>query len=299
MTILDILWLFIILSSLTPLLQQRTLAFQRGQALRTLEGVRRSRVITMIHRRESFAFLGIPFGSFINVEDSEAIIRAIEMTDPDLPVDLVLHTPGGLFLAAEQIASALADHPGPVTVFVPHYAMSGGTLIVLAADHVVMAPSAVLGPVDPQIGGMPAASILDVVARKSVDEIDDKTLIMADVSRKAQRQIQEFIGRLLRRHLPPDRADRLAETLSEGRWTHDFPIDVRRVRDLGLTVSTDLPNEVRRLMRLYPQPRTGRPSVEYIPLPYRQRPDQPAPVLAPGRRVLGGRRRKRATGPDD
>jgi len=43
-----------------------------------------------------------------------------------------------------------------VTVFVPHYAMSGGTLIALTADEIVMDPNAVLGPVDPQIGNMPA-----------------------------------------------------------------------------------------------------------------------------------------------
>src|SRR5207248_7611428 len=58
-----------------------------------------------------------------------SIIRAVEMTSRDMPIDMVLHTPGGLVLAAEQIASALSAHPAPVTVYVPHYAMSGGTLI--------------------------------------------------------------------------------------------------------------------------------------------------------------------------
>src|SRR5439155_9771144 len=60
---------------------------------------------------------------------------------------------------------------GKVTVFVPHYAMSGGTLIALAADEVVMSPHAVLGPVDPQRGQYPAASLLRVVARKPVVEV--------------------------------------------------------------------------------------------------------------------------------
>ncbi|MEN3358626.1 MAG: hypothetical protein V7637_2608 [Mycobacteriales bacterium] len=270
MTILDILWLFLILSSLTPALQQRYLLAQRARALHALEKRRHSRVITLIHRREGLAFLGIPFGGFIDVDDSEAVIRAIEMTGRDLPVDLVLHTPGGLVLAAEQIAAALASHEGPVTVFVPHYAMSGGTLIALAADHIVMSPSAVLGPVDPQLGDMPAASILGVVGRKDVNHVDDRTLVLADVSRKAQEQVRAFVRRLLQPRLG-DKATELADTLSEGRWTHDFPIDVTTARSLGLEVSTDLPNEVRLLMRLYPQPRGRRPSVEYIPLPYGNR----------------------------
>jgi len=286
---LDLLWLFFVVSSLQPLIQQRILALKRTQALQALERRNRSRVITMIHRREGFAFLGIPFGGFIDIDDSEAVIRAIELTDPQMPIDLVLHTPGGLVLAAEQIAWALADHPGPVTVYIPHYAMSGGTLIALAADRIVMSPSAVLGPVDPQIGELPVASILAAVGQKDANEVDDRTLILADVGRKAQRQVHETVSRLLRRHMNDARADEVATTLSEGRWTHDFPIDAAHAMVLGLPVSTDLPNEVRALMSLYPQPRGRRPSVEYIPHPYEapRRPD-PQPAGAPGRR--GGAR---------
>ncbi|MDQ1517618.1 MAG: hypothetical protein QOE80_3448 [Actinomycetota bacterium] len=268
MTPLDVLWLFFMLSSLQPVLQQRFLAYQRASALRALEKRDRSRAITLIHRREGFAFLGIPFGGFIDIDDSEAVIRAIEMTGKDVPISMILHTPGGLVLAAEQIAAALAGHPAPVTVYVPHYAMSGGTLISLAADRIVMSPSAVLGPVDPQIGDMPAASILAAVEQKDKNEVDDKTLILADVGRKAQHQVQAFVGKLLAKRLPEDHARDLAHTLSEGRWTHDFPIDADMAQTLGLPVSTDLPDEVRLLMALYPQPKGRRPSVEYIPSPY-------------------------------
>src|SRR5438309_8932207 len=118
MSPLDILWIFFLLSSLQPVLQQRMLAAQRTRALRTLEKRHGSRAITMIHRREGFAFLGIPFGGYIDIDDSEAVIRAIEMTAEKMPIDMVLHTPGGLVLAAEQIASALARHPANVTVYV-------------------------------------------------------------------------------------------------------------------------------------------------------------------------------------
>jgi ClpP class serine protease len=283
---LDLLWLFFIFSTFQPLIQQKVLAYQRGYALRQLEKRDGSRVITMIHRREGFAFFGIPFGGYIDIDDSEAVIRAIEMTGKDVPISLVLHTPGGLVLAAEQIAAALAGHAGPVKVYVPHYAMSGGTLIVLAADRIVMSPSAVLGPVDPQIGDMPVASILAAVQQKDANEIDDKTLILADVGRKAQRQVEGFVQKLLVKRLPEQQAQELAHTLSEGRWTHDFPIDVDMAHELGLPVSTGLPDEVRLLMRLYPQPKGRRPSVEYVPAPY----DMPPRTLPahgqPGRRNM-------------
>ena len=138
------------------------LATRRYRAIRKLEQRRGSRVITLIHRQESISLLGIPLRRFIDVEDSEQVLRAIRLTPDTVPIDLVAHTPGGLVLASEQIARALHRHPARVTVIVPHYAMSGGTLLALAADEIVMDENAVLGPVDPQIGQWPAASIIKV-----------------------------------------------------------------------------------------------------------------------------------------
>ncbi|MCH1927516.1 enoyl-CoA hydratase-related protein, partial [Shewanella sp. C31] len=108
--------------------------------------------------------------------------------------------------AAEQIAEALLRHPAPVTVFVPHYAMSGGTLIALAADEIVMDENAVLGPVDPQLGQYPAASILKVLERKPLSEIDAQTLILADVAEKALRQVKATVKNLLKKRLPEEKA---------------------------------------------------------------------------------------------
>jgi ClpP class serine protease len=290
MSPLDVIWLFFLLSSLQPMVQQRYLLMQRARALRELEKRDGARAITMIHRREGFAFLGIPFGGYIDIEDSEAVIRAIEQTGEKVPISMVLHTPGGLVLAAEQIAAALAGHPAPVTVYVPHYAMSGGTLIALAADRIVMSPSAVLGPVDPQIGELPAASIIAAAESKTdINEVRDRTLILADISRKAQRQVGTFVERLLTPRLPAEEARQLAQTLSEGRWTHDFPIDPNFATELGLPISTDMPDVVRELMSLYPQQRGRRPSVEYIPGPYRN-PTSTEPNRRPVRSPRAGRK---------
>jgi ClpP class serine protease len=103
----------------------------------------------MIQRQDTLSLFSVPVSSSISIEDSEAILRVIRLTPPDQPTDLLLRTPGGLLLAAEQISKALTEHKGKVTVFVPHYAMSGGTLMALAVDGIVMESNAVLGPVDP------------------------------------------------------------------------------------------------------------------------------------------------------
>ena len=267
----QILWLFLILSALVPLWRQRQIQLMRYRLIRRLEQQRKSRVITLIHRQEALSILGIPIVRYVTVEDSEQVLRAIRLTPEDLPIDLVLHSPGGLLLAAEQIALALKRHPAKVTVMVPHYAMSGGTLIALAANEIILDRNAVLGPVDPQLGEYPAASILQAVNAKDKNEIDDRTLILADVARKALRQVQQAVYCLLEDTMDKARAKEVSEILSEGRWTHDYPISLSEVRDFGLAVSDEMPTVIYDLMELYPQPPQRRPTVEYIPIPYHQR----------------------------
>jgi ClpP class serine protease len=253
----------------------------RVSVLDQFQQQRKSRVIAMIHRQETISLFGVPVSSYINIEDSEAVLRAIRLTPPDQPIDMILHTPGGLVLAAEQIAKALLEHKGKVTVFVPHYAMSGGTLIALAAHEIVMDANAVLGPVDPQIGDMPAASILRVVNLKQVNRIKDETLELADVAAKARLQVASFVTELLLSRLPKDKAVSLATVLTEGRWTHDFPITVDLARELGLRVSTEMPRIVYEVMDLFPQGGADRPSVLYVPLHRSPEGRDEAPASAP------------------
>src|SRR6202043_1410783 len=138
MSIGDLVWLFFIFSAVQPMLRQQMLEVSRVRKIAKLERDRKSRVILLVHRQETMRFLGFPLARYIDINDSEEVLRAIQMTDADVPLDLVLHPPGGLALAALQIAQAVRDHKAKVTVFVPHYAMSGGTLIALAADEIVM-----------------------------------------------------------------------------------------------------------------------------------------------------------------
>lgn len=273
----NILWVLFLVSAFMPLIQARLLEAARLRFLKRLERQRGSRVITLIHRQESRSILGIPIARYIDIDDSEQILRAIRLTPRDMPIDLVLHTPGGLVLATEQIANALRNHPARVTVLIPHYAMSGGTLLALAAEEILMDENAVLGPVDPQVGEYPAASLLKVVAEKDKNELEDKTLILADLARKATAQIQEFVEGLVQDRMPPEKVKNLIASLTEGRWTHDYPITCAQAESLGLRVRRELPAEVYALMDLYPQPRGARPSVQFVPIPYKREPEPVVP----------------------
>jgi len=255
------------ISALQPIIRQKMLEAMRQRLIARIERQRGSRVILLVHRQETMSLLGFPIFRYIDVNDSEEVLRAIHMTDPEVPIDLLLHTPGGLVLASLQIARAIRKHKGKVTVFVPHYAMSGGTLIALAADEIVMSEHAVLGPVDPQLGEYPAASIVRAIEDKPIAQVDDRTLILADVAKKAIFQLRESVKELLEGRYPPEKVEELARLLSEGTWTHDYPITFEEAKRLGLHVSPEMPGEFYQLMSLYPQPVRRQPTVEYLPIP--------------------------------
>jgi ClpP class serine protease len=265
----QIFWWFFMLAALQPVINQRLLEASRKRLIARIERDRKSRVVLLVHRQETMSLLGFPAYRYIDINDSEDVLRAIHLTDRSIPLDLVLHTPGGLVLAATQIAEAVRKYRGKVTVFVPHYAMSGGTLIALAADEIVMSEHAVLGPVDPQLGQQPAASILQVIRHKPISDIDDQTLVLADQAEKAIAQVKYQLEELLTDNYPAGKAAELATLLSSGTWTHDYPITYDRALGLGIHVSNAISEDMLNLIQLYPQPTRRQPSVEYTPLPYR------------------------------
>ncbi len=239
----------------------------RRGLIRRLEEKRGSRVIAMIHRGGGpLRFLA--GGGSIGLDEAESMLKIIRQTPPDKPIDLVVHTPGGMILATTQITMALKNHPAPVRVIVPHWAMSGGTLLSVAADEIMMDKNAVLGPIDPQLPRFPgmvaAPSALRVAREKSKDEIDDATWMLIDQAEKHIKQLEDHIAFLLEGRMGPEKARELGRTLTEGRWTHDFPLTAGALRDLGFTVSTDVPDEAYRLLEAFPSGAKFR-SVQWLP----------------------------------
>ena len=258
-------WIFIVITVLQPLFTARWYVMRRAQAIRAVEKLHGTRVITMIHRQEKRSLFGFAVARHIDLEDAQTIIAAIKSTPEDMPIDFVIHTPGGLVLAAMQIARAVEAHKAKVTVYVPVYAMSGGTLIALAADEIVLGEFSVLGPIDPQIAGLPAASIVKARDSKPVESVFDLTLVFADVAEKALAQVKQGAVELLTPRMEHSAAEALAAKLAGGHWTHDYALTAQEARALGLPVKGGMPPEVMQLMSLYPQP-IQRSGVEYLPI---------------------------------
>jgi ClpP class serine protease len=226
--------------------------------LEQVERRRRARIIALVHREEVFDYRSI------DIEDSEDILAAIRDTPHNRPIEIVLHTPGGMALASLQIARALKAHPARKTVFVPHWAMSGGTLIALAADQIVMGEHAVLGPVDPQLPfGIAAVSMLKPQEVKSADAISDQTIIFADIAKKALIESRKDVCDLLIGQMSENGACSIADDLISGKYSHGYPITVDAARELGLNVSTEMPREITDILDLFPR-RERVASVRYV-----------------------------------
>ncbi len=267
----SLIWVAIIVMALQPLFMGRWFAVRRAQAIAAIEKAHGTRVITMIHRQEQRRLFGFSVARHIDLEDAQTIIAAIKETPDTVPIDLVLHTPGGLVLAAMQIARAVEAHPAKVTVYVPVYAMSGGTLIALAADEIVLGEFSVLGPIDPQILGLPAASIVKARDSKPVSDVMDLTLVLADVSEKALAQVKRGAVEILTPRLDQAAAEAIADKLAGGHWTHDYALTATEAQCLGLPVKVAMPTVVMDLMKLYPQP-IQQSGVEFLPIELPRRP---------------------------
>jgi len=272
-SLLSNIWvIFFLILFLVPMAQRRYLEQSRRRLLVKMGKRRKSVVVTLIHRQEVLSFLGIPLARYIDIDDSEQVLRAIRTTPKDVPIDLILHTPGGLALAATQIALALKAHPARKTVIIPHYAMSGGTLIALAVDEIIMDPHAALGPVDPQLGdrtgSYPATSLVKLMEKKSIDEVDDKTIVLADQAQKALSQMDGLVKTILDGKCDEDKVGLIIEEFVSGKYTHDHPFladDAKKL--LGDCVNTNVPGEVYDLMKLYRmEVARRRPGVEYVPV---------------------------------
>jgi len=225
---------------------------QRSAIIKALGRKRKSEVITLIHRQEKLAFLGLPIFKFIDMDDAEKVQRTIRNMPKHKNIDLIIHSTGGIVLAASQIARAIKDHDAKIRVIVPHYAMSGGTLIALAADEILMDEHAVLGPVDPQIlslkGAIPARIMMDVAKTKGKNASDD-TLFMAKLGERAVNQVRALVEELLDGR--NKKGKKIAKYLTSGKVTHDYPITAKEAQKMGLPVKVGIPKDVYELMDTY------------------------------------------------
>jgi len=174
----------------------------------------------------------------------------------DLPekLYLLIETRGGSGASAYTIARILRKRFKIIKAFVPHQALSAGTLIAVAADEIVMDISSNLGPFDAQVElpnyGVISASRLErgltlaekyyqkrgvLNPKEFVREKLDPVLygLLEEAQRAGEMYLQEI---LISAHYPKKKAERIAHKLVWEFPSHEFPITIERAKELGLKV---------------------------------------------------------------
>lgn len=212
-------------------------------------------VVSLVHTQPTsiFSMFKMPM---ITLDDSHKVMRALKEIPDNRVIHLILHTPGGMVIAAEQIARAIKNRKGEVHAYIPQYAMSGGTLVALACDKVHIGDDALLGPLDPQLqvglfDQYPCASLVKALEIKN-DHREDRTLVYGDVAKKAIVQMKVTVGEILADKVGVDKAKELACKLCDGNWTHDYGINLGRAQELGLPVDGDMPERMYKIAQSFP-----------------------------------------------
>lgn len=225
----------------------------RQKIIEGLERERGTKVITMIHKKELWTEPGED--PEIGIEDTVKVLMEIQKTPPNKPIDMIIHTPGGYAVAAQMMAMAIKFHPAKVTVMIPFYAMSGGSLMSLAAGEIRMEKYSVLGPVDPQIptpGGMhPAGALATLMKTKPIQTISDKMVILAESGNLEVENAKAFVMWLLEGKMDEQQAERVADFLARGYMSHATPITLDVARTLGLNVVEGVPDKVYELFKTF------------------------------------------------
>ncbi len=228
-----------------------------------LEQRRHSRVLCVIHNDQMES-------DNVDLLTTEDTLTALYALDPNVPLDIILHTPGGLAYQGMQLARAIKAHKGKKTVFVPFYAMSAGTIMTLAADEIVMSDHAALGPIDTQIYvpsiGMrfPTRAILSVLETKPKKKISDDVLELALQCKRDQGEHHNNALELMAGTYPSSTAHKIAHRLNDGDLTHGYPLTYVEAKKLGLKVSNAMPPEAIDLIRIFRRDHSAR-SVLFCP----------------------------------
>ena len=208
-----------------------------------------AKTIAIIHDFDNPMHYQSPEREDLSTREAFEVLAAIRAAGEGTPLNIVLHTPGGMRMAAELIATALKDRPN-TTAYVPYCAMSAGTMIALSCSKVVMGKHACLGPIDTQFAGFPADGFTRLLKEKPVDQISDLWLMVSYLVEKDLKTARQRACDLLNRaHFGNDDACRLTDFLSSGDMPHGERIGRARAAEIGVNVAKeDCPDAVYKMV---------------------------------------------------
>lgn len=165
---------------------------------------------------------------------------------------LLINSPGGFVHSSFKVAKALRSTFDKITVYVVHIAASGGTLISLAGNEIVMGTMSQLSPLDPSSNGESALSISrgfttvteflstiqDADIPYSYKSIANKfTAESIDSAQAALELMKQYADQILEKSgYDSSTSNNISNKLVEGCLDHSEVIDFEAAKRIGLKV---------------------------------------------------------------
>lgn len=197
----------------------------------------------------------------ISIDQSgvDGFVDLVESVADSDGVDVLLHSPGGSPEATERIVGLLRQRFAKVSFLVPHSAYSAATMLALSGNEIILHPSATLGPIDPQINGIPARSIQrgfqkvrDLLEAKGPEAlpayiplIEKHSLELLEICEDSLKLSKELVGEWLQRYMFDGDALRSADIAVAVEFfsdydehkTHSRPLTFDKLQRLNLKIS--------------------------------------------------------------
>lgn len=178
-------------------------------------------------------------------------------------IDLLLHSYGGAVDTPYKVVKLIREFCDEFAVIVPFVAKSAASMLVLGADEVVMGPISELGPVDPLVAHpvfkdvlIPVQAVwhcLEYLQRSVVSCSDEEVAsfmvtpllnkldpwLIGDYEKtiKASKQYAETLLSNYMLKDDPQKVLKVTQALTEGYYSHGYPIGRHEAKELGLKVT--------------------------------------------------------------
>jgi ClpP class serine protease len=155
------------------------------------------------------------------------------------PFDMIIHTPGGEVFSAMYISRMLKQYPGHIRTIIPMYSMSGGTLLALSTDELVMAPSSCLGPVDPQLGTLfkfGSAKSWDRILKFKGKKAEDSSISLAYTGKQYTQSIKNHMLKTVDFGLSKSQKETFINFITSGDVEHAYALTPMELKNFGFKI---------------------------------------------------------------
>lgn len=183
----------------------------------------------------------------------ETVINEIKDCNPECEnLFLLINSPGGLVQSSYKVARALRKNFKNILVFVPHVAASGGALVALTGNKIVMGMMSQLTPLDPHSDEVPALSVVRGFEQvtgffKKTSEEDApfsyKVLakkydaVQLDIAISSLELMKSYVKDILKdAGYLKEKVEELSNVLVKGFYTHGDVIHLDKAKEIGLNV---------------------------------------------------------------